>query len=201
MAQQAQEQQQPQQAPQPQHTWANPGPWSLFAIAVLTATVGAFNAGLMPPTSGPLLIGILFACFLPQFVGGLICFQRGELLIGTVNALFGTVATLGAAITLWQLISVPKPGAITPELMSIFWLTLFVAMEVLAVAFSRMSWFIMLAIAEVGVSFLFIGLGRFVIGGWLLIIFAVLAMYLSAAILWAETWQRPVLPLGKPMVR
>ena len=59
----------------------------------------------------------------------------------------------------------------------------------------------MLAIAEVGVSFLFIGLGRFVIGGWLLIIFAVLAMYLSAAILWAETWQRPVLPLGKPMVR
>jgi succinate-acetate transporter protein len=201
MAQQAQQQQQPQQAPQPQQSWANPGPWGLFAIAVLTASVGSFNAALLPPTAGPLLIGILLSCFLPQFVGGLIHFQRGELLIGTVNALFGTVATLGGAITIWQLTTVPKPGLITPELMSIFWITLFVAMQVIAVGFGRMSWLIMLAISEVGLSFLFIGLGMFVIGGWLLIIFSVFAMYLAAAILWAETFQRPVLPLGGPAFR
>jgi hypothetical protein len=196
-----QQSQQPQQPPQPPQGWANPGPWSLFGIAVLTACAGFFNAGFLPLTTAPLLVGILAACVLPQLVAGLINFQRGEILIGTLNGLFGTVATIGVAVTTWMLVTAPKPGAITPEIMAVFWIVLFVAMEIAAVGFGRMSWFIMLGIAEVGVSFLCIGFGMFVLGGWLLIIFAAFALYLAAAILWAEVFQRPVLPLGRPVFK
>jgi succinate-acetate transporter protein len=196
MVQQAQQQQQPE--PQPQNDWANPGPWSLFGIAALTGCAGFFNAGLLPPTTAPLLVGIVVACILPQVLAGLINFKRGEILIGTLNGLFGTVATIGVAATTWMLISAPKPGAITPEIMAVFWIILFIAMEIAAVGFGRMSWFLMLGIAEVGASFLCLGLGKFVLGGWLLMIFAAFCLYLGAALLWAEVFQRPILPIGRP---
>jgi len=196
-----QQPQQPPPPPQPPQGWANPGPWALFSIAVLTGCAGFFQAGLIPPTTAPLLVGILVACILPQLVAGLINFRRGEILIGTLNGVFGTVATIGIALTTWMLITAPQPGAITPEIMGPFNIVLFIAMEIAAVGFGRMSWLIMLGIAEVGVAFLAFGLGMLVLGGWLLIIFAVFCLYLGAAILWGEVFQRPVLPLGRPVFK
>gem|GEM_PF-702496 len=193
--------QQPQQAPQQPQGWANPGPWSLFAIAVLTGCAGFFNAGFLPPTTAPLLVGILVASVIPQFVSGLINFKRGEILIGTLNGLFGTVATIGIAVTTWMLITAPTPGAVTPEIMGVFYIILFLAMEIAAIGFGRMSWFIMLGIAEVGVAFLCFGLGMLVLGGWLLIIFSAFSLYLATAIFWAEIFQKPILPLGRPVFK
>lgn len=188
-------------AQQQQQVWGTPFPWAVQAVAVLTACVGAFHAGLLPATTAPLLVGILLACSLPQLIGGIILFRRGEILVATICGLFGTVITLGAAITLWQLVTAPKPGAITPEVMSVFWITLFVIAEVYAIGFGRVSWFVMAGIAEVGVSFLFLGLGMFVLAGWLLIIFAAFCIYASAAILWAEHFGRLILPIGKPIFK
>jgi len=194
--------QQPQQPQQPQpQGWANPGPWALFSIAVLTGCAGFLNAGLLPPTTAPLLVGILIACVIPQLVAGLINFQRGEILIGTLNGFFGTVATIGIAITTWMLIMAPKPGVITPEILGVFNIILFVAMEIAAIGFGRASWFLMLGIAEVGAAFLCFGLAQIVLGGWLLIIFAVFCLYLGAAILWGEVFQKPVLPVGRPIFK
>lgn len=188
-----------QQPPRPLQGWANPGPWALFSIAVLTGCAGFFHAGLLPPTTAPLLVGVMVACIIPQLGAGFINFQRGEILIGTLNGLFGTVATIGLSFITWMLITAPKPGAITPEIMGPFNIILFIAMEIAAIGFGRMSWFLMLAIAEVGVAFLCFGLGMLMYGGWLLIIFAACCLYLGAAILWAEVFQRPVLPLGRPV--
>jgi hypothetical protein len=143
----------------------------------------------------------MVACIIPQLAAGFINFQRGEILIGTLNGLFGTVATIGISLTTWMLITAPKPGAITPEIMSPFNIILFIAMEIAAIGFGRMSWFLMLAIAEVGAAFLFFGLGMITYGGWLLIVFALFCLYLGAAILWGEVFQRPVLPLGRPVFK
>jgi succinate-acetate transporter protein len=193
--------QQAQQPQQPPQGWANPGPWSLFSIAVLTGCAGFFNAGLLPPTTAPLLVGIMVACIIPQLVAGIINFQRGEILIGTLNGVFGTVATVGISLTTWMLITVPRPGMITPEILGVFNIILFLVMEIAAVAFGRASWFLMLGIAEVGVAFLCFGLAQIVLGGWLLIIFAVFVLYIAAAILWGEVFQRPVLPIGRPVFK
>jgi succinate-acetate transporter protein len=191
-------------AQQQQQVWGNPAAWALFAVAVLTACVGVFYAGLVPGSTAPLLIGILISCSLPQLISAIICFRRGEVLFASICGLFGTVITLGAAFTLYQLaIQAPAPGAFTPEVMGAFWITLFVITEIFAIGFGRMSWFLLLGIAEVGVSFLFLGInaltgGAGAIAGWLLIIFSAFCIYSSAAIVWGEHFQRPMLPLGRP---
>ena len=64
-----------------------------------------------------------------------------------------------------------------------------------------MSWFIMLAIAEVGVSFLFIGLGRFVVGGWLPYHIRRSGHVPFGGYTMDGNRQRPVPPLGRPMAR
>lgn len=193
---------------QQQQGWANTLPWAVMAVAVLTACVGAVFAGLVPPTTTPLLVGILLACSLPQLVGGIILFRRGEILVGSLCGLFGTTITLGAAITLWQQLGAPKPGAITPEVMGFFWIALFFICEVIAIGLGRVSWFILAGIAEVGVSFVFLGINALtgspvagLIAGWLLIIFAAFCIYASSALVLAEHFGRLVLPLGKPVFK
>lgn len=198
--------------------WANAGPFALMAVAVLVTCLGGFRMGLVPVSSAPLMVGVLMACSVPQLVGGIIAFRRGEVLLGSIAGLFGTAVTLGAAFTLWiQIFQAPKPGAFTPELMGFFWISLFVITEVFAIGFGRMSWFLMVGIAEVGVVFLLegvyslqgapIGPNGFIVSGlanlagYLELAFGVFCVYAAAAILWAEHFERPVLPLGKPVFR
>lgn len=194
------EQQQPQ--------WANTLPWAVMSVAVLTACVGTVYAKLVPASTTPLLVGILLACSLPQLLGGVILLRRNEILVGTLSGLFGTVITLGAAITLWQQLGAAQPGAITGEVMGVFWIVLFVIAEVIAIGLGRASWFIMAGIAEVGLSFLFLGINSLSpsnsvahIAGYLLIVFSAFCLYASSAMVLGENFQRPVLPLGKPVFK
>lgn len=198
--------------------WANTGAFALFAVAVLIACLGGFRAGFVPASSAPLMVGVLLACAFPQIIGAIIAFRRGEILLGTIAGLFGATITMGAAFTLWiQVFAAPSSGAFTPELMGFFWITLFIITEIFAVGFGRMSWFMMLGIAEVGVVFLVEGLYAFQgapvgpngyitsglgnLAGYLELIFAAFCIYASAAILWAEHFEKPVLPLGKPVFK
>lgn len=187
--------------------WANGGPLVIFAVAVLVACLGGLRAGYVPMSSAPLMVGVLIACAIPQLVGGIIAYRRDEVLLGTISSLFGTTVSLGAAITLYtQIFMAPTPGAITPELMGFFWITLFVITEVIAICFGRMSWFLMLGIAEVGVVFLLEGTFALqgnpalaMLAGYLELGFAVFCTYSASAILLGEHFQKPVLPLGKPI--
>ncbi|MDF1555230.1 MAG: GPR1/FUN34/YaaH family transporter [Deferrisomatales bacterium] len=187
--------------------WANGGPLVIFAVAVLVGCLGGFRAGYVPMSSAPLMVGVLVACAIPQLVGGIIAYRRNEVLLGTISCLFGTTVTLGAALTLYiQVFMAPAPGAFTPELMGFFWITLFVITEVIAICFGRMSWFLMLGIAEVGVVFLLEGMfalqGNLALGalaGYLELGFAGFCTYAASAILLGEHFQKPVLPLGKPI--
>jgi succinate-acetate transporter protein len=196
-------------AQQQQQVWGNPAAWALFAVAVLTACVGVYYAELVPSSTAPLLIGILISCSLPQLIGAIICFRRGEVLFASIAGLFGTVITLGAAFTLFQL-AIQGGGHFTPEVMGAFWITLFVITEIFAIGFGHApyTWFIMAGIAEVGVAFLFLGLVNLggapitgTIAGWLLIVFAAFCIYSAAAIVLGEHFQRPMLPLGRPIFK
>ncbi len=201
-----------------QQIWANAGPFALLAVAVLVCCLGGFRAGFLPKSTAPLMFGILVACSLPQIIGAIIAFRRNDILLGSIAGLFGTTITLGAALTLYiQIFMAPAPGAFTPEIMAFFWITLFVITEVFAVGFGRISWFLLIGIAEVGVVFLLegiyaaqgapIGPNGFItsnlanLAGYLEIIFAVFCIYSAAAILWAEHFERPILPLGPPIFK
>lgn len=196
-----------EQQPQPQ--WANTLPWAVMAVAVLTACVGSVKAEIVPASTAPLLVGILLACSLPQLLGGLILFRRGEILVGSLAGLLGTVVTLGAAVTLWQLVYKSNPDApTTPEVLGVFWITLSVIVLVFAIGLGRASWFIALGITLAAVAFLFLGIeaawashNAALIAGYLLVVFAAFCIYASAAMVLGEHFQRAVLPLGKPIFK
>jgi len=193
-------------AQQQQQVWANAAPWGIMAVAVLTACLGAVHTGLVPASSAPLFIGILLSCSLPQVIASIIAFRRGDILLGSILGLFGTVVTLGAAFTVWiQVFKAPAPGAFTGEIMAYFWITLFIITEVFAIGFGRMSWFLLAGIAEVGVMFLFLALFVWLgipilafIAGILSFVFAAFCIYAPSAIMLGEHFQRPILPLGGP---
>jgi succinate-acetate transporter protein len=189
--------------------WANGGPLVIFAVAVLVNCLGGIRIGTVPMSSAPLMVGVLIACAIPQVIGGVIAYRRGDVLLGTISNLFGTTVTLGAALTLYiQVFMAPTPGAFTPELLGFFWITLFVITEVIAICFGRMSWFLMLGIAEVGVVFLLEGMfalqgtpGLGNLAGYFELGFGAFCTYAAAAILLGEHFQRPVLPLGCPVFK
>lgn len=194
---------------QQEQVWANTAPWIFFAVAVLCACLGGLQAGLVPPSSAALLIGVLLACALPQIIGAIICFRRGEILLATIAGSFGTVITLGAAFTVWiQMFKAPSPGAFTGEIMAFFWIPLFIITEIFAIGFGRVSWFIFIGVAEVGVMFLLLGIFAFLgtpvlglIAGYLALIFAAFCIYVATAIMLGEHFERPILPLGKPVFK
>jgi succinate-acetate transporter protein len=192
-----------------QKHWSHTGPWAIQSVAVLTACAGFVFARLVPESTVPLIIGVLLSCVIPQLVGGIILFRRGEVLLATICCLFGTVITMGAAFTLYEMVFMaPKPGALTPQLLGVFWFVLFIITEVFAIGFGRASWFLLLGIAEVGVAFLFLSINAWsgsetagVIGGWLLIFFSAFCIYASSALLLGEHFERPILPMGKPIFK
>ncbi len=113
---------------------------------------------------------------------------------------------MGAAITLWQQLG--ATGAITPEVMGVFWITLVFIAEVIAMGLGLISWFILAGIAEVGVSFVFLGINALtgspvagLIAGWLLIVFTAFCVYASSALVLAEHFGRLILPLGRPVFK
>ena len=102
-------------SPEQNQGWANAAPFAILSVAVLVACFGGFRAGYVPASSAPLMVGVLIACFLPQLVGGIIAFKRGEVLLGTICGLFGTTITLGAAFTLWiQIFAAPAVPGLHP---------------------------------------------------------------------------------------
>ncbi len=163
----------------------------------------------MPKSSIPLLVGILLSCALPQLIGGIIAYRRNEILLAIIFGLFVTVITLGAVLTLYQQIFMaPKPGAFTLEVMGVFWFILFILAILMGIGFGRVSWLLCLGIIEIGVAFLFVSINAWTgslsalkIAGWLFILFAVFCIYFSTALLYVEHFERPILPLGKPIFK
>lgn len=190
-------------------SWANGGPLGIYATAVIVACLGSIRIGAIPGSSAPLMVGIITACAVPIFVAGVIAYRRNETLLGTIFTMFGTTIALGAAMTLHiQVFMAPKPGAFTPEVLGIFWITLCVITAVFAICFGRMSWFLAAGIAAAAVLFLLEGMFALghdpdvgVLAGWVELGFAAFCVYAGSAILLGEHFQKPVLPVGAPLFK
>lgn len=189
--------------------WGNAGPLGILATAVIVICLGSIRLGWIPANSAPLMVGVLLACAVPIVVAGVIAFARRETLLGTTFTLFGTVVSVGAALTLFiQIFMSPEAGAFSPAVLGPFWITLAGITALFAIGFGRVSWVLMLGIADVAGVFLFEGLfamngaaSTAMIAGWLEIVFGVFCIYAGGTILLSEHFEKPVMPLGGPVFR
>jgi hypothetical protein len=183
---------------------ADPGAWAVTAFATTSFMLGLYNTHLIGGASLPIVLPVAF------FFGGLIQILVGVLEIGRGNVfgavVFGTYGPFWvsfAAIELWFAKMVKPASAVNAGV------ALFLAM------FAVVTFYFFLASLKTDrvlvavFALIFIGLVLLAIGaqsgtvawtkagGWVTIVFAVLAWYHAAADIIGFTFGRQVLPVGR----
>lgn len=166
-------------------------PLAVGAFAFSVLMLGIPNAGLIAPGAGTVFAAVAFGTgFLGLFVGGLLEFRANNIFGGSF-AVFYSAFLLTTAIMLRFYAGTMKPGDFADAFGT--WLLLWC---VFTVMLSWGAWYINLpaffAFAFLAVAYLVLGLANFVsadtaatltkVGGWLLVVDGVVALYLSWAL-------------------
>ncbi|MEU9028355.1 acetate uptake transporter [Streptomyces sp. NPDC048383] len=189
------------QAPAPRV--ANPGPLGLAAFALTTFVLSLFNSGLIADTalSAVVLPLALFYGGLAQFVAGAMEFRRGNTFATTAFVSYGAFWMSFAGYVKFVVPTLPAGQAhIATGWFLIAW---FVFTAYMAVAALKLDLAHRLLFTVLALTFLFLALGDLTrvaalghLGGFLGLLCAGIAWYVSFAVVAEETWGRKVLPLG-----
>lgn len=188
-----------------------PGPASALALGLAAFALNLFLVsitltGVAPAATFPVFVGSGFFYGFVQILVGLHEYRIGSSFTGLVFGSFGAFWMATALLVLLQTMGVLSFGdAAGPALglyfvaWTIFTLYLWIGSFVL----NRVAWaiFTVLLIALVLFDLAEFGLVPIAYGAWVALLDALLAWYLSAALVLNELFGRTVLPLGSPLVQ
>jgi uncharacterized protein len=198
----------PQQAPPPgERGMANPGPWAVTAFATTSFMLGMFQTGLLNAKGTPIVLpATFFFGGLVQFIVAIMEFTRGNLFAGAVFGTYGPFWVMFGAFETLYASSVP--AAQLSSAISLFLAVFAVITFYLAIASLRTDLVLTVIIwlIFVGLVLLSIGSGASAAnvtkaGGWVVLVFAVLAWYYAAGDIIEFTFGRKILPVGPAPVK
>ncbi|WP_300605821.1 acetate uptake transporter [Trebonia sp.] len=186
---------------------ANPAPWAVTAFATTSFMLGMYQTGLLNSAGVPIVLpAAFFFGGLVQIIVAVLEFSRGNLFAGSVFGTYGPFWVIFAAFETLYAASVP--AAQLSSATSLFLAVFAVITFYLAVASLRTDLVlaIILWLIFVGLVLLSIGAGASSsgvtkAGGWVVLVFAVLAWYHAAGDIIESTFGRKVLPFGPPPLR
>ena len=197
-----------QQVPPPANVgMANPGPWAVTAFATTSFMLGMFQTNLLNAKGLPIVLpATFFFGGLVQIIVAIMEFTRGNLFAGAVFGTYGPFWVMfGAFETLY---ATSVPAAQLSSATSLFLAVFAVITFYLAIASLRTDLVLTVIIwlIFVGLVLLSIGAGASngnvtKAGGWVVLVFAVLAWYHAAGDIIESTFGRKVLPFGPPPVK
>lgn len=185
----------------PRPGMADPGAWAVTAFATTSFMLGMYNAGLLDAKGASIVLPVAF------FFGGLIQIlvavleiTRGNLFGAVVFGSYGPFWVIYGAIQ--TLFSHDIPAANLDSALSLF-LAMFAVLSFFFLIASLRTDAVLVAIIAlifIGLVLLAIGIGggytgATKAGGWVTLVFAVLAWYHAAADIIASTFRRTVLPV------
>ncbi len=200
---------QDRQAPTPAAAggMANPAPWAVTAFATTSFMLGMFQTGLLNAKGIPIVLpATFFFGGLVQIIVAILEFARGNLFGGAVFGTYGPFWVMFGAFETIYVGSVPAAqlGSATSLFLAVFAVITFY----LAIASLRTDLVLTVIIwlIFVGLVLLAIGAGGgqadiTKAGGWVVLVFAVLAWYHAAGDIIESTFGRKVLPFGPAPVR
>jgi len=177
---------------------ANPAPLGLFGFALTTWLLSMVNAGLLPPTTVPLVLAMAFAFGgTAQFAAGLMEMTKGNSFGFTAFCSYGAFWWSFALFVQFFAAGVTGPAV---GWYLLIWGAFTFFMWIGTFALNRALFLIFLALwitfALLGLHNLF-GIAFFgTLGGYFGLITAILAFYLGAAEIINETHGKTVLPIG-----
>ncbi|WP_411106350.1 acetate uptake transporter [Streptomyces sp. cmx-4-9] len=193
----------PVRAAAPADRLADPAPLGLAAFALTTFVLSLFNSGLVPNAalSAVVLPLALFYGGLAQFVAGVLEFRRGNTFGTTAFVSYGAFWMSFAGYVQFVVPTLPAGQAHTAT--GWFLVAWFVFTAAMAVAALKLDLAHRLLFGVLALTFLFLALGDLAqataltrTGGFLGLLCAGIAWYVSLAVVTAQTWGRKVLPLG-----
>lgn len=190
-------------APSPaQAGMANPAPWAVTAFATTSFMLGMYQAGILNSAGVAIVLpAAFFFGGLVQIIVAVMEFARGNLFGGAVFGTYGPFWVMfGAFETLY---AAGVPAAQLSSANSLFLAVFAVVTFYLAIASLRTDlvltviiWliFVGLVLLSIGAGASNSGLTK--AGGWVVLIFAVLAWYHAAGDVIESTFGRKLLPFG-----
>ncbi|MER5729978.1 acetate uptake transporter [Streptomyces sp. NPDC002138] len=182
---------------------ANPGPLGLAAFALTTFVLSLFNSGLVPNAalSAVVLPLALFYGGLAQLIAGVMEFRRGNTFGTTAFVSYGAFWMSFAGYVKFVVPTLPADQAhIATGWFLAAW---FVFTACMSVAALKLDLAHRLLFVSLALTFLFLALGDLTevtalgrTGGFLGLLTAGIAWYVSLAVVAEDTWGRRVLPLG-----
>ncbi|MDA8320774.1 MAG: acetate uptake transporter [Actinomycetota bacterium] len=196
-----------QSPPPAQAGMANPAPWAVTAFATTSFMLGMYQTGLLNSAGLPIVLpATFFFGGLVQIIVAIMEFSRGNLFAGAVFGTYGPFWVMFGAFETLYATSVPAAqlGSATSLFLAVFAVITFY----LAIASLRTDLVLTVIIwlIFVGLVLLSIGAGASSAdltkaGGWVVLVFAVLAWYHAAGDVIESTFGRKVLPFGPPPVK
>lgn len=189
---------------------ADPIPLGMSALAFTTVVLGCFYAGFIVPSLGPgVRIAVSAALFyggIVQFLAGMWEFKKANTMAATIfSAYGGFLVALGAIFTPGVGIFGAIVGTgIYNAILGLFFLTWTIFTAIVFLGALRTSMALMLVLLLMFVGYLFLTIGQFAganlvllrIGGWFLILCAVVAWYTALADLLRAAHGPFQLPMG-----
>jgi hypothetical protein len=181
---------------------ADPGSWAVTAFATTSFMLGMYNAHLLNVAGAPIVIPVaLFFGGLIQIIVGVLEVIRGNVFGAVVFGTYGPFWVIyGVLLTLY---AAQIPPAAVGSAVALF-LAMFAVITSFFVIASLRTDMVLVAVFAlifVGLVLLAIGSGTASVrvteaGGWVTLIFAVLAWYHAAGDVIGYTFGRRVLPVG-----
>jgi succinate-acetate transporter protein len=195
-------------APQPARAvMANPAPWAVTAFATTSFMIGMYQTGILNSAGIPIVLpAAFFFGGLVQIIVAIMEFSRGNLFAGAVFGTYGPFwVILGAFDTLY---ATSVPAAQLSSATGLFLAVFAVITFYLAIASLRTDLVLTTIIWLIFVGLVLLSIGAWnnaanvtKAGGWVVLVFAVLAWYHAAGDIIESTFGRKVLPFGPPPVK
>lgn len=192
----------PQAPTPPREAMANPAPWAVTAFATTSFMLGMYQTHLLNNAGLPIVLpAAFFFGGLVQIIVAIMEFSRGNLFAGAVFGTYGPFWVMfGAFQTLY---AASVPAVQLNDATSLFLAVFAVISFYLAIASLRTDLVLTVIIwlIFVGLVVLSVGAGANNLtvtkaGGWIVLVFAVLAWYHAAGDIIESTFGRKVLPFG-----
>ena len=182
--------------------WGNAAPLALAGFGVTTFMLSMINAGLVPVATTPVVFAVaLMFGGLAQLIAGVILLRVGNTFSGVLFSGFGAFWLSLWAIAEFFLKAVPAAQA--GHALGLFLYAFGIFAFMMFVASFRTSVVVVAALALLTATLFVLGAANYAAasglvktGGWMGLVLAALALYLSVAEVCQATYGREVLPVG-----
>ena len=198
--------------------WAMATPAEVYLVGVACIGIFGLLMGWVNPGAMPIVAVFLIACGIVTMALGTIELRRGDILLGSINMVFGGLIWFGLGFILayvaWAWANLGgAPDVLQPDLRIAGYFAAGIALLFFLFLpnVGKVSWFLFLAFIVLGLGLAFLSAGLITntafgdfpmnASGICFLIFAIMVIYMGTVFITNTVYQAPKLPLGGPIFK